>query len=1013
MKANSRRGYISKLRAQLDEQLGAKEDALPRFRMVLGDGRNNLYPDIDDPTIVYARQLGRNRVDYVRNTKTISRYGLHVIVGYTRTRPDELQVIEEDISSMEYMGAYGYILNHGPQHSLFDPDGGDDTVWVWGQQFLPFLVQETDPISLHVEVRLGRYVYNGVYKTFGGGLTPDLDAFAPGAGLAIMVHVVIDAASATLDFIESDEFSVLLPEHMREDMIPLAPAGTLACGAIYVPNGITQVTWDYIHDTRPFVQAVQIGGAPHNVLSTSHLDTSPDTLVRGDLLVVEEAGITTNLTRMAVGAAHQIIKVDATGDDPEWVGFDWDEINLAAGADMVHNHLSNPEGGLLGYTLRTGWNLDVDTEVTMSWVDATRTLTLTPTGASYSFWVLGTEFTEAAPDSVVIGDIEGLWYVYYNAAGTLVASQVVWDIRNNDKAFVAVIYWDALNNEAIGGSVRWEMHSWAMTAGTHEAMHHTLGTGWATGLAVSENPADQLEVTAGIIHDEDIEVVVTDSGVTGTWQQELSPLQSYKTYKLGAPGDWRHGGVFGVVPIILDGGNDVQWNEFAGGVWGLTAAGANQYCAYWVLCTPDVRHPIVVVVGQGSPSSNIDTARDNNPLSTLDLTTEGPEYHVLARVMVRNIAGGVFYEVSEIDDFRLAGIVPFSGTLVDHNALPGVQGGAAGEFYHLDAIDYAALTDPNAQLPALHTDGSPTFADVFVPDGGVFGNAPGTARLGFDSSGAVDYAYFLGCNVGVGTATPGANIASIAAYPGQVMHLQGAASGDRRATYIAQSATVAEYVWSDTGAGADDKLWVVRASGDSWRVLPFTDDGAAALNSLVVRSYNAGGYVGIHTLTPNYPLEVGANADASVAMAAFFNPGAATAGRQTYFLLGKSLAAGGGGAIGLISDTATPANARLVLGHWGDSEATEYLNILKDGNVGAGIAVPRGKIHVDNVGAIAQPVAVFDQGDVSEEMFEYACTIGVGNAIEAVGGKTLTTTHFIKVTLPGGLTRYHQVGTIA
>jgi len=51
--------------------------------------------------------------------------------------------------------------------------------------------------------------------------------------------------------------------------------------------------------------------------------------------------------------------------------------------------------------------------------------------------------------------------------------------------------------------------------------------------------------------------------------------------------------------------------------------------------------------------------------------------------------------------------------------------------------------------------------------------------------------------------------------------------------------------------------------------------------------------------------------------------------------------------------------------------------------------------------------------DVSEEMIEFNTTIGTGNAIEAVGAKTLTTTHFIKVTLPGGLTRYIPCGTIA
>ena len=96
------------------------------------------------------------------------------------------------------------------------------------------------------------------------------------------------------------------------------------------------------------------------------------------------------------------------------------------------------------------------------------------------------------------------------------------------------------------------------------------------------------------------------------------------------------------------------------------------------------------------------------------------------------------------------------------------------------------------------------------------------------------------------------------------------------------------------------------------------------------------------------------------------------------------------------------------------TDTTTRLTIDGDGRTGIGIGAALGAmLHVDNVGTIAQPVAYFDQGDASEEMFEFATTIGVGNAIEAVGGKTLTTTHFIKVTLPGALTRYIPVGTIA
>ena len=99
-------------------------------------------------------------------------------------------------------------------------------------------------------------------------------------------------------------------------------------------------------------------------------------------------------------------------------------------------------------------------------------------------------------------------------------------------------------------------------------------------------------------------------------------------------------------------------------------------------------------------------------------------------------------------------------------------------------------------------------------------------------------------------------------------------------------------------------------------------------------------------------------------------------------------------------------------------EGTNDINLLTTNGVadrvGVGLAVPTGKLHVDqNAAAGAIPVLVLDQGDDSEEMIEFIGTIGIGNAIEAVGAKSLTTTHFIKVTIPGGLTRYFPVGTIA
>lgn len=74
---------------------------------------------------------------------------------------------------------------------------------------------------------------------------------------------------------------------------------------------------------------------------------------------------------------------------------------------------------------------------------------------------------------------------------------------------------------------------------------------------------------------------------------------------------------------------------------------------------------------------------------------------------------------------------------------------------------------------------------------------------------------------------------------------------------------------------------------------------------------------------------------------------------------------------------------------------------------------PLGQLHVSQYSTTgAVPVLYLNQADVSEQIFTITSTAGVGNAVESVGVKTLTTTAFIKITLNGN-TRYIPVGTIA
>lgn len=99
----------------------------------------------------------------------------------------------------------------------------------------------------------------------------------------------------------------------------------------------------------------------------------------------------------------------------------------------------------------------------------------------------------------------------------------------------------------------------------------------------------------------------------------------------------------------------------------------------------------------------------------------------------------------------------------------------------------------------------------------------------------------------------------------------------------------------------------------------------------------------------------------------------------------------------------------------GDDETLdETMRVDYRGRVGIATINPLGVCHIDQIGTtLAIPTLVLDQADLSEEFVKFIATIGAGNPIEAVGGKTLTTTHFIRVEIPGPAYVYIPVGTIA
>ncbi len=111
-----------------------------------------------------------------------------------------------------------------------------------------------------------------------------------------------------------------------------------------------------------------------------------------------------------------------------------------------------------------------------------------------------------------------------------------------------------------------------------------------------------------------------------------------------------------------------------------------------------------MLYGQGQYTSS-SLASEEHPPSSLPTRLEG-HATLLGRMVFQKSAG-----VASVVQSAFETLFVGAGT-ANHNDLGALQGGAANEYYHLDATDYAALTDVNAQLAALHTDGSPTFGGM-------------------------------------------------------------------------------------------------------------------------------------------------------------------------------------------------------------------------------------------------------------------------------------------------------------
>ena len=274
-------------------------------------------------------------------------------------------------------------------------------------------------------------------------------------------------------------------------------------------------------------------------------------------------------------------------------------------------------------------------ETTLSYALSTRTLSVVPTGATWRVWVQGLLFTFTGTQTISHAATQGLWYIYVDAAGTLTASQTLWNIL--DVAPIALVYYDATTPDY------WlldERHHFQTPVEWHKSQHFAIGTfvktpasdfplgGYTLGTAT--NAGVQWTLGTGTVVDEDIELVTAAIAAAG-------PYQLFA--KIGAAGNFIR--TSSVLPYLWNGSNRwLQWNQNVAGTWQLTDTNSADRVNYYIFGTTgyDSVTPkqILIIAGQADYSSL--AAAQAESVANLDLTGfPSAEYVPLYQVTLHTV----------------------------------------------------------------------------------------------------------------------------------------------------------------------------------------------------------------------------------------------------------------------------------------------------------------------------------------------------------------------------------------
>lgn len=364
-------------------------------------------------------------------------------------------------------------------------------------------------------------------------------------------------------------------------------------------------------------------------------------------------------------------------------------IDLAAGTKDVFCTLPEDafialETSLDGRIGKIGFPVDSSGNylTTLTYNETTRTVTITPTAASFDVYVGGIKYTKTGVQSIVHGTTQGGHFIYYDATGTLVTGTTPWDLQFH--APVAYVFWDATNSRAIPFE---ERHHAGRDVYWHRNQHAAEGTKATSGFGISgytlnsgtADTAVTFAIASGRVEDEDIQVdtqVLPDNGPYTIME------------RVGAAGDWQITRTF-TLPFF-HAANVLQYNQFTGAVWQRTNVTEDNFVNYYVFSAtalpttditpaPTTTQQIVIIPGQAIYSTEaLAHAESIGNLSYGNIPFQEivPLYQITIRYNAAG--GGSFSNTARCAFTRVLRVIGTSAsvtqsTQVDHGSLAGLS----------------------------------------------------------------------------------------------------------------------------------------------------------------------------------------------------------------------------------------------------------------------------------------------------------------------------------------------------